>query len=105
MDDDQDWNRFPTNEPEQDTYQDACDIAYRGIIQIGFIEWITKYTYKTIDFDLQKSKIDVINNLIEHYSSTEEYERCSYLKTNLDIYTTTLNKSKKSNDPTEDSFW
>jgi hypothetical protein len=67
-------------------YIGACETAYAEILRLGFEEWYTGYIYQTRYSDPIEGKHKVIDSLISYFESTEEYERCGYLKSNLDLY-------------------
>ena len=68
----------------QNAIDEACACAWKAIIKVGFDSWFNQFVYQTKYDSLVKSKVDVVKNLITYYENQELYERCGFLKSNLD---------------------
>ena len=77
-------DEFNQVERQRSDFIASCDTAYRGILIIGFDEWFDQFLYQTKYTNLYEAKAKIVENLIKYYESTEEYERCEFLKSNLD---------------------
>ena len=89
---------------QQVRFESDCRTGYDGIQTLGFNQWMDSFIFQTAHQNDTDAKESIVTRLIGFFESShiEEYEKCQWLKENLDRWQGEMRT--KSNEVQEDFY-